>query len=77
MVFPVPIMLLVPVRQYIMPKMFPLAALALLDPLPGEEESESTTPSRSNGTQVTRPVDPAEDLAWNIWRVHLFAQLRK
>ena len=36
-IFPVPIMLLVPIRQYIMPQMFPRAALAVLDPMPGGE----------------------------------------
>ncbi len=36
-IFPVPILLLVPVRQFIMPRLFPRAALAVLDPMPGGE----------------------------------------
>jgi len=36
-IFPVPILLLVPVRQFIMPRVFPRAALAVLDPMPGAE----------------------------------------
>ena len=41
-IFPVPIMLLVPVRQFIMPRVFPRAALALLDPMPdGQPQSVS------------------------------------
>lgn len=36
-IFPVPIMLLVPIRQFIMPRVFPRAALAVLDPMPGSE----------------------------------------
>ena len=36
-IFPVPILLLVPVRQFIMPRVFPRAALAVLDPMPGGE----------------------------------------
>ena len=45
---PVPIMLLVPIRQFIMPGMFSRTALAVLDPMPGDQR-EAPNVDRSAG----------------------------
>ncbi len=47
-IFPVPIMLLVPIRQFIMPLVFPRAALAMLDPMSGDKLG-STNAERRGG----------------------------
>ena len=61
-IFPVPIMLLVPIRQFIMPRVFPRAALAVLDPMPGDKAgiaaADETVADDTNASLAA----PAEDL---------------
>ena len=74
-IFPVPIMLLVPIRQFLMPRAFPAAALAALDPLPGEETVEAVeagsagtrggdeTVAEETGTSLAAPAKNLDMLA--------------
>ena len=67
-VFPIPIMLLVPIRQYIMPRVFPKASLAVLDPLStggeGPESCQTDSPvAHDSGMDPTENSRPAENMA--------------
>ena len=61
-IFPVPIMLLVPIRQFIMPRVFRKAALAVLDPMPGDEAEVSGRGDMVADKTTASLAAPAEDL---------------
>ena len=53
-IFPVPIMLLVPIRQFIMPGMFSRTALAVLDPMPGDQREAPNADQSAVGDTSAR-----------------------
>ena len=53
--FPVPILLMVPIRQYLYPYIFGRAFLQDLDPMPGDDDQSSPDPASSDGRGANGP----------------------
>ena len=65
-VFPVPVLLLIPIRQYVLPRVFSAESLRILDPACYEEDNcpvELSQPAQlelAAGLQHAQPVGDAE-----------------
>ena len=62
MVFPVPILLLIPAREFLLPRMFGRKSLAVLDPAP-YEDSEGQPKSRRSAHANTQDGRPSTEVA--------------
>ena len=61
-VFPVPILLMVPIRQYLYPYIFGKAFLQDLDPMPGEDDSSSLNSGAEQDDVAFPPEGPQLDV---------------